>query len=153
MNSKIKSAIVIGSGFGGISSALRLRAMGYNVKLFEKLDQLGGRARVFKRKGYTFDAGPTVITAPFLFDELFHLFNKKRDDYVKFVELNPWYQFYFDDGKVFNYGGTIQDTEKEIRKFSKKDVEGYKNWLKCLRKYLKLDSQNYLMFRFTIFFL
>ena len=134
MNSKIKSAIVIGSGFGGISSALRLRAMGYNVKLFEKLDQLGGRARVFKRKGYTFDAGPTVITAPFLFDELFQLFNKKRDDYVKFVELNPWYQFYFEDGKVFNYGGTIQDTEKEIQKFSKKDVEGYKKLVKMSEK-------------------
>ena len=134
MNSKIKSAIVIGSGFGGISSALRLRAMGYNVKLFEKLDQLGGRARVFKRKGYTFDAGPTVITAPFLFDELFQLFNKKRENYVKFVELNPWYQFYFDDGKVFNYGGTIQDTEKEIQKFSKKDVEGYKKLVKMSEK-------------------
>ena len=134
MNSKNKSAIVIGSGFGGISSALRLRAMGYNVKLFEKLDQLGGRARVFKSDGYTFDAGPTVITAPFLFDELFELFNKKRSDYVKFVELNPWYQFYFDDGKIFNYGGTIQDTEKEIQKFCKEDVEGYKKLVNMSEK-------------------
>ena len=77
-----KTAIVIGSGFGGIASALRLKKLGYNVSLFEKLDQLGGRARVFKNNGYTFDAGPTVITAPFLFDELFSLFNKKRENYV-----------------------------------------------------------------------
>ena len=71
-----KTAIVVGSGFGGIAASLRLRAMGYEVSVLEKLNQLGGRARVFKKNGYTFDAGPTVITAPFLFDELFDLFNK-----------------------------------------------------------------------------
>lgn len=134
MNSNIKTAIVIGSGFGGISSALRLRAMGYNVKIYEKLDQLGGRARVFKKDGFTFDAGPTVITAPFLFDELYQIFNKKRSNYVKFVELNPWYQFYFHDGSIFNYGGTIEDTEKEIQKYSSQDVEGYRKLVKMSEK-------------------
>ena len=64
-------AIVIGAGFSGIATALRLRALGYQVTLMERLDSLGGRAQVFKRGGYTHDAGPTVITAPFLFDELF----------------------------------------------------------------------------------
>ena len=82
-----KTAIVIGSGFGGISAALRLKNLGYDVTIYEKLDQLGGRARVFKKNGYTFDAGPTVITAPFLFDELFELFKKRREDYVKFKLL------------------------------------------------------------------
>ena len=134
MNSNNKSAIVIGSGFGGISSALRLRAMGYSVKIYEKLDQLGGRARVFKKDGFTFDAGPTVITAPFLFDELYQLFNKKRSNYVKFIELNPWYQFYFHDGSIFNYGGTIEDTEKEIQKFSSQDVDGYRKLVKMSEK-------------------
>ena len=90
----MKKAIVVGSGFGGIASALRLKALGYEVNIFEKLNQLGGRARVFKKSGYTFDAGPTVITAPFLFDELFQLFNKKRK-YIKFVKLDPWYDFIF----------------------------------------------------------
>ena len=66
-----KKALVVGSGFGGIASALRLRKLGFQVTILEKLDQIGGRARVFKKSGYTFDAGPTVITAPFLFDELF----------------------------------------------------------------------------------
>ena len=66
-----KKALVVGSGFGGIASALRLRRLGFQVTILEKLDQIGGRARVFKKSGYTFDAGPTVITAPFLFDELF----------------------------------------------------------------------------------
>ena len=66
-----KKALVVGSGFGGIASALRLRKLGFHVTVLEKLNQIGGRARVFKKSGYTFDAGPTVITAPFLFDELF----------------------------------------------------------------------------------
>ena len=72
-----KTAIVVGSGFGGISAALRLKSLGYEVSIYEKLNQLGGRARVFKKSGFTFDAGPTVITAPFLFNELFELFKKK----------------------------------------------------------------------------
>ena len=122
-----KSALVVGSGFGGISSALRLKSLGYKVKLYERLNQIGGRARVFKKSGYTFDAGPTVITAPFLFDELFDLFGKKRENYVKFVKLDPWYRFYFSsDGSVFNYCDNQEQTEKEISKFNLKDVEGYK---------------------------
>ena len=129
-----KSAIIIGSGFGGITASLRLKKLGYDVTLTEKLNQLGGRARVFKKKGFTFDAGPTVITAPFLFDEIFELFNKKREDYVKFVKLNPWYQFYFHDGSIFNYGGNIEDTEKEIAKFEPKDVLGYKKLVKMSEK-------------------
>ncbi len=129
-----KTAIIIGSGFGGLAASLRLKSLGFNVSLFEKLDQLGGRARVFKKDGFSFDAGPTVITAPFLFDELFKLFNKERSDYVSFVELDTWYQFYFDDGRVFNYGGTIKDTEEEIRKFNYDDINGYKKLVKMSEK-------------------
>ena len=70
------NSIVIGSGFGGMAAALRLKAKGHNVTLIEKHKDLGGRARVFKKNGFTFDGGPTVITAPYLIDELFQLFNK-----------------------------------------------------------------------------
>ena len=124
----MKKAIVVGSGFGGIASALRLRAIGYDVEVFEKLDQIGGRARVFKKSGYTFDAGPTVITAPFLFDELFEIFNKKRERYIKFVKLDPWYRFYFsENNKFFDYSECLKKTEKEISKFNSSDVKGYYN--------------------------
>jgi phytoene desaturase len=74
-----KTVIVIGAGFAGIATALRLRALGYEVSLLERLDSLGGRAQVFERGGYRHDAGPTVITAPFLFDELFELFDEKLE--------------------------------------------------------------------------
>ena len=74
-------SIVIGSGFGGIAAAIRLKAKNHDVVLIEKQNDLGGRARVFKRNGFTFDGGPTVITAPYLLDELFNLFNKNSKDY------------------------------------------------------------------------
>ena len=73
-----KKAVVIGSGFGGIAISLRLKKLGYDITIIEKLDQLGGRSRVFEVNGFKHDAGPTVITAPFLFDELFSLFGKKK---------------------------------------------------------------------------
>ncbi|MGB2097753.1 MAG: phytoene desaturase family protein, partial [Candidatus Puniceispirillales bacterium] len=89
---KQNRTIVIGSGFGGIAAALRMRARGDDVTIIERLDQLGGRARVFERDGFRHDAGPTVITAPFLFDELFALFGEKRSDHISFVPLDPWYR-------------------------------------------------------------
>ncbi|MFL2841198.1 MAG: FAD-dependent oxidoreductase, partial [Candidatus Puniceispirillaceae bacterium] len=81
--------IVIGAGFGGIAAALRMRARGYDVTLLDRLSAIGGRAQVFERSGFRHDAGPTVITAPFLFDELFALFGEKREDHVEFRALDP----------------------------------------------------------------
>lgn len=121
--------IVIGSGFGGIASALRARAKGLNVTLVERLDTLGGRAQAFEKDGFKHDAGPTVITAPFLFDELFELFGKSSADYYKQVELETWYDFVFEDKKKFSYRGNIEHTYAEIAKFEPNDVAGYKKLL------------------------
>ena len=98
-----RKVVVIGSGFGGLASALRLRAKGCDVTLVEKHPDLGGRARVFKKGNFIYDGGPTVITAPYLFEELFSLFNKNISDYVKIVPLNLWYRFVFTDGQTFDY--------------------------------------------------
>ena len=118
-------AVVIGAGFGGIAVALRLRAKGYHVTLVDRCDRLGGRAQVFHRDGFRHDAGPTVITAPFLFEELFALFGQKLEDHVQLVPLDPWYRFRFPDGTYFNYGGTVEDTLAEISKFCPEDCQGY----------------------------
>lgn len=121
----MQTALVIGAGFGGIASALRLRALGLQVRLVERLNALGGRAQVFERGGYRHDAGPTVITAPFLFDELFELFNERRRDHIEFRALDPWYRFHFADGDRFDYGGSVADTLAEIGRISPVDCAGY----------------------------
>ena len=129
-----KKVIVVGSGFGGLASALRLRAKGYEVTLVEKHPDLGGRARVFKKGNFIYDGGPTVITAPYLIEELFTLFNKKISDYVKIVPLNLWYRFVFSDGEIFDYSGNEKLMEREIKKFSEKDYDGYNKLVKFTEK-------------------
>jgi len=130
----MSKVVVIGGGFGGIASALRIRAKGYQVTLIDRCSELGGRAQVFKRNGFTFDAGPTVITAPHLFEELFDLFDKDLKDYIQFVPVEPWYRFVYPDGDKFDYGGTLDDTLKEIEKISPSDIEGYKKLLSMSEK-------------------
>ena len=117
------NSIVIGSGFGGIAAAIRLKAKGHKVKLIEKHSDLGGRARVFKKDGFTFDAGPTVITAPYLINELFNLFNKNPEDYIKLTPLKIWYQFVFEDQTKFNYSGDEVEMKKQIKNLNQDDLQ------------------------------
>ena len=119
------NSIIIGSGFGGIAAALRLKAKGHKVTLVEKHKDLGGRARVFRRNGFTYDGGPTVITAPYLINELFELFKKDSRDYIKLQPLNIWYQFVFDDKSKFNYSGNEAEMKNQIKNINIDDVEGY----------------------------
>ncbi|MDP4823238.1 MAG: phytoene desaturase family protein [Aestuariivirgaceae bacterium] len=125
----MNDAIVIGAGFGGIAAALRARAKGWNVTLIDRAPQLGGRAQVFEREGFRHDAGPTVLTAPFLFEELFALFGERLDDHAKLVPLKPWYRFIYEDLSTFDYGGTVEDTLAEIRRVAPADVDGYQSLL------------------------
>ena len=128
------NSVVIGSGFGGIAAALRLRAKKHNVTLIEKHNDLGGRARVFKKNGFIFDGGPTVITAPYLIYELFEIFNKKPEDYIEIKSLDIWYRFLFEDGTSFDYSGNEVSMRNQIEKISKNDVKGYENLLKFTQK-------------------
>ena len=128
------NSIVIGSGFGGIAAAIRLRAKGHKVKLIEKHSDLGGRARVFKKDGFTFDAGPTVITAPYLINELFNLFNKNPEDYIKLTPLKIWYQFVFEDQTKFNYSGDEIEMKKQIENLNQEDVKGYEDLVNFTKK-------------------
>lgn len=147
-----KKIIVIGGGFGGIAAALRMRARGYEVTLIDRLSMLGGRAQVFERGGFRHDAGPTVITAPFLFDELFSLFKERREDHVEFRAIDPWYRFYFHTGEQFDYCQSIEDTNAEIERFSKADVAGYAKLIKASKDifdigFEKLADQPFTKFR------
>ncbi|MDQ3321132.1 MAG: phytoene desaturase [Acidobacteriota bacterium] len=124
--------IVIGSGFGGLAAAIRLQAQGHTVTILEKRDKTGGRAYVYEQDGFTFDGGPTIITAPWLIDELFEIAGRKMNDYVKLVKLDPFYNIRWEDGTVFNYNDDKENLLEQIRKINPNEIENYKRFSKDL---------------------
>lgn len=128
-----KKMIVIGSGFGGMSVATRLAGRGFDVELFEKRDKLGGRAYVYEINGFKFDGGPTVITAPWLFDEIWELTGRKREDYFKLVPVEPFYRIFNHEGRQFNYNGNHEFILSEIDKWNPKDKAGYERFMKTTK--------------------
>ncbi len=122
-------AVIIGSGFGGLAAAVRLGARGYRTTVLERLDAPGGRAYVFRRDGYTFDAGPTIVTAPFLLDELWGLCGRRLEDDVDLRLMSPFYRIRFDDGEVFDYGGDPEAVRAEVARLSPDDVAGYDRYM------------------------
>ncbi len=151
-----KSAIIIGSGIGGLALGIRLQSLGFNTTIYEKLDAPGGRAYVRKIDGFTFDMGPTVITVPHFIEELFSLerdsaalaepdFDKEILDpcsriktgvssgtntskYVKLVPVLPFYRIYFDDGTYFDYDGDSENTRRQIQAIEPEDLTGYERF-------------------------
>lgn len=121
--------IVVGSGFGGLAAAIRLALQGFDVEIFEKRDKLGGRAYVYDINGFKFDGGPTVITAPFLFDEIFEAAGRRREDYVTFVPCNPFYRIFDHTGRSFDYNGDEQFILNQIEKWNPADKEGYQKFM------------------------
>lgn len=124
-----KQILIIGTGFGGLSTAIRLLARGHQVTLLESRDRAGGRAYPYKQEGFTFDGGPTVITAPFLFDELFQLAGEKRSDHVPFVPCDPFYRIFGADGETFDYNSDLEFTLNQIAAIEPGDREGYRQFL------------------------
>ncbi|MEO8040159.1 MAG: phytoene desaturase [Betaproteobacteria bacterium] len=124
-------AVVIGSGFGGLAAAVRLGARGYRVTVLEKLDAPGGRAYVYRQDGFTFDAGPTIVTAPFLLEELWALCGKRLADDVELRPVTPFYRIRFHDGAVFDYSGNPAAMRAEVARFSEGDVAGYERFMKA----------------------
>ncbi len=125
------SAIVIGSGFGGLAAAIRLGCRGFNVTLLEKLDQVGGRARVHRHQGFAFDAGPTIITAPFLLEELWSMCGRNLHDEIELKPMEPFYRIYFSDGETFDYSGDPEATRREIARYAPEDVAGYERYMQA----------------------
>jgi phytoene desaturase len=134
-------AIVIGSGFGGLAAAVRLGARGYRVTVLEKLDAPGGRAYVYRQDGFTFDAGQTVITAPFLLEELWTLCGRRMADDIDLRPVAPYYRIRFDDGTLFDYGGDADAMRAEVAKLAPGDVEGYERFLKASEAIYKVGFE------------
>ncbi len=156
VSSAYNTALVVGAGFGGLATALRLAARGMRTTVVDRLGGPGGRATEFVRShsghAFRYDAGPTVLTAPILFEELFALFGERLADHVELLPVTPWYQMQFADGTHFNYGGTTEQIQAEIAKFSKADAAAYPAYLSHSEKlfekgYEELGSQPFLDWR------
>ena len=150
------SAVVVGSGFGGLSLALRLQGLGFNVTIVEKLDKAGGRAYVREVDGFKFDMGPTVITVPHFIEELFSITRDQNhleqpdypeavldpsrrvvsgisggpetSKYCDIVPVLPFYRIYFDDGTFFDYDGDPENTKRQIERIEPGDLDGYQRF-------------------------
>ncbi len=123
-------AVVIGAGFGGLAAAIRLGARGYRVTVLERLAEPGGRAAVFRQDGFTFDAGPTILTAPFLLEELWHLCGRRLDDDLRLVPIEPFYRIRFNDGTHFDCSGDPEVMRREVMRLSPGDVAGYERFMR-----------------------
>jgi phytoene desaturase len=126
-----RHAVIIGSGFGGLAAAVRLGVRGYRVTVLEKLDAPGGRAYVFRQDGYTFDAGPTIVTAPFLFEDLWRLCGKRLADDVQLRPVSPFYRIRFHGGDVFDYSGDAAAMRAEVARFNTADISGYEAFMRA----------------------
>jgi len=150
--SKCGRAAVIGSGFGGLAAAIRLQSMGFESVCYESRDRAGGRAYVYCDAGYTFDAGPTVITAPHCLEELFELSGEKMTDHVDLIPVDPMYRLQWPEGMQFDYTSDESRLVEQIRKYSPDDVQGYYRFADYARRvfekgYLELGSTPFLNFR------
>ena len=142
---------VVGSGFGGLAAAIRLQAMGIQTVCFEGRDKPGGRAYVYNDSGFTFDAGPTVITAPHCLEELFTLAGRRMEDYVTLLPVTPLYRLQWTDGVVFDYVADEAGLVEQIRRISPRDVDGYRRFADYSRRvfekgYVELGASPFLKF-------
>lgn len=124
-----RRAVVIGAGFGGLALAIRLQSAGVATTLLEKRDRPGGRAYVYRDAGFTFDAGPTVITDPTCLEELFGLSGRRLSDYVELLPITPFYRLLWPDGTHFDYANDQGELDRQIAAFNPRDVDGYRRFL------------------------
>ncbi len=129
----MKRTVVIGSGFGGLAAAVRMAARGDAVTLVEKQPKAGGRAAPVEVDGFRFDGGPTVITAPFLFEELFELAGRRFEDYATLLPVDPFYRIFDARGRWFEYNGNFDDVARQIERWNPADIEGYRRFLEASR--------------------
>ena len=129
-----RRAAVIGSGFGGLAAAIRLQSMGFDTVCYEAHDKPGGRAYVYEDAGFTFDAGPTVITAPHCLEELFALSGRQLSDYVRLLPVSPLYRLHWSDGVSFDYVADEPGLIEQVRRISPDDVEGYRRFADFTRR-------------------
>lgn len=142
----MRKVAVIGSGFGGLALAIRLQSAGVQTTVYELRDKPGGRAYVYEQDGFTFDAGPTIITHAECLAELFQLSGRRMEDYIKLLPINPFYRLFWEDGYKFDYVNDSDLLLQQIKAKNPRDVDGYKRFLKYSSQvleegYIKLGTK------------
>jgi len=130
----LSKIIIIGSGFGGLAEAIRLQARGFEVTVFEKNAMAGGHAYQFKKNGYTFDMGPSLITAPEIIKSVFRAAGKDIEDYLEPIKLDPYYRIYFHDNTYLDYSGDAQRMKAQMAAFNHLDAQNYDRFMEDCRK-------------------
>ena len=130
----MKKAVVIGSGFGGLAVANRLASRGMQVTVLEKRDKVGGRAYQFTQGGYTFDMGPSLITAPEIIEDVFRAAGRSLSDYTSLIPLDPFYRVYFHDGTSIDYSGDAEAMKEQMRQFNERDADRYEAFMAAASK-------------------
>ena len=133
----MKTVNIVGSGFGGLAAAIRLQSSGFQVNLFEKNSMVGGHASQLKIQGYTFDMGPSLVTAPDIIQDVFSCAGRKMEDYMELMPLDPFYRIYFADGSFMDYSGDGDKMKAQMAKFSEKDAGNYDRFMDYIKKLYK----------------
>ena len=146
-----REIIIIGGGLGGLAAGIRLVAKGHHVTILEKRDKPGGKAYTYKTQGFTFDSGPSIVTAPFMFDDLWREAGRRREDYFTLEECSPYYRIFDHKGSYFEYSSNEQALIRQIRERSPRDVDGYKRFMASTKPifelgFVKLAEQPFLHF-------
>ncbi len=130
----MKKIVIIGSGFGGLAAAIRLQARGFQVTMLEKNEHIGGHAYQLIKDGYTFDMGPSLITAPDILEKLFQSAGKTMADYLDLLPLDPFYRIYFHDKTMLDYSGDATRMKTQMAKFNQHDADQYDRFMDDARK-------------------
>ncbi len=141
---KEKRAVIIGGGLGGLATALRLAASGWPVTVCEQGESFGGKMNCWSERGYRFDTGPSLITMPWVFEELFQAAGSRLQDHVELIQLHPLAEYVYADGARFTYTASLPDWLPTVRSLEPRDVDGFFKFMRLGARLFEISQETFL---------
>ncbi|WP_100333720.1 phytoene desaturase family protein [Bacillus alkalisoli] len=138
-----KKVIVIGGGLGGLSAAIRLKADGYHVTVLEQGERLGGKLNIRTGSGFSFDTGPSILTMPWVLEQLFKCVNRNVHDYLTIQKIEPQWRTFFEDGTKIDMTSELPTMLSEIRKLSDKDANQFFEYMNFASKMYEYSLKSF----------